>query len=311
MRIVSPGVAVDRVLEDARRRALGLAVCGAIVLGWVVTAVSAELQGTLADANALLLAGIGVVTGLTWATRRFGRRSETSLQVLLVAGTLQATAAALAFDRGVVAAWPFALLLAACAGQVGRDGREVAGHVALIVGGQALAALLGPDRADTAALAASVLVPALALTAIASAAARGLRDEREARRADAHRLHAQLAAAVARNPARFAVLTMDGSGLDRVDLADLLADQVRETDQVLVAGGDRCSIVAADTDGAGAAALAARIEQAMLEFHRAETGELNAAIGVAVYPDDGRTPDELLASAAAAARQADRPLRAA
>ncbi|HEU4656448.1 MAG TPA: diguanylate cyclase [Capillimicrobium sp.] len=303
MRIVRPGAPVPEDPVLVRRRRLGRAVCAAIVAGWAVAALSAELQGTAADHNAWLLAAIGVVTGITWATKRFDEQPPGSLQVLLLAASLQATAASLAFDRGVVAAWPFALMLAVVAGQVGRNRAEIAGQAGVLAAGQLLAAAFGPDRAATAMDAAIVLAPSIMLLASASAAWHELRAGRPEEAGDAMRLHERLAEAVAGDPERFAVLTMDvhGLGADRIAaVRDALAAEVRDADVVARSGKDGLSILASDTDGDGAAALARRIEQAMREYRHAETGALQAAIGIAVYPEDGRTADELLARADAA-----------
>jgi hypothetical protein len=306
MRIVSPGFVIREAPDDARRRRLGRAVSALIVAGWALAALTADLQGTQADRNAWLLAGIGIVTGITWGTKRFDEHGETSLQILLVAASLQATAATLAFDRGIVAAFPFALLLAVAAGQVGRTRSQVAAQAGVLVAGQLMAAAFGPDRAPQALDAALGLVVSIALLAAASAAVRELREQPVEDIGDIGRLHDRLAAAVAAHPERFAVLTMDVSGLQSDGLADVrrtLAAQVRGSDVVARDGDDAFSILAPDTDGAGAAALARRIADAMADYRRAETGHLNAAIGIAVYPEDGRTPDELLASADAALAQ--------
>ncbi|HEY8581540.1 MAG TPA: diguanylate cyclase [Capillimicrobium sp.] len=304
MRIVRPGAAVAEDPALARRRLLGRVVSLLIVAGWAITALSAQLQGTQADRNAWLLAAIGAVTGLTWATKRYDEQSPASLQVLLLAASLQATAAALAFDREVIAAWPFAVLLAVAAGQVGRTRAEVVGHAAALAAGQLAAAAVGPDRAAGAMDAAIVLAPSIFLLAAASAAWSELRD-RAADGADA-RLHDRLAEAVAGDPERLAVLTMDVRGLDAERVAEVraaLAGQVRGGDLIARSSADGLSILATDTDGEGAAALARRIESAMREHRHSETGALQAAIGIAVYPDDGRTADELLARADAALAQ--------
>lgn len=313
MRIVRPGAAVAGNPALARRRVLGRAVSLLIVAGWALTALGAELQGTAADRNAWLLAGIGAVSGLTWATKRFDREGAGSLQVLLVAASLQAIAAALAFDRGVIAAWPFAVLLALAAGQVGRTRMEVAGQAALLAAGTVLAAALGPDRAAGAMEAAVVLAPSILLLAAAS---RGWAELRaEAGEPGEAPLRTRLAEAVARDPERLAVLTMDLDGLDAERVAEVqraLAGQVRGEDVVARSGADGLSILASDTDDEGAAALARRVQAAMREYRHGETAALQAAIGIAVYPRDGKTADELLARADAALaerRLSDRRLR--
>ena len=107
---------------------------------------------------------------------------------------------------------------------------------------------------------------------------------------------------MAADPQRFAVLTMDVHGLGTPAIAafgQALSGQLRGGDLVARSSGDHVSVVA-DTDAAGAAALARRLEQAMVDYTRDEVSQMNAAIGIAMYPADGRTPDELLASADAA-----------
>lgn len=273
MRIIRPGVAIGEAPDEVRRGTLGRAVCALIVVGWAVTALGAQLQGADATTDAWLLTAIGVVSGLTWMTKRFDRQSETSLQVVLAAASLQSTAAALAFDHGVIAAWPFAVLLALAAGQVARTRAQLAGQAGLIAAGPLVAAGLGPDRAPHAMEAALVLAACVPLLALASAGVRELLESRaRSVSGDVRLVHERLAEVVAADPERFAVLAMDHG----------------------------FSLVAADTGGAGAAVLARKIEEAMAEYRHAETGDLNAAIGIAVYPDDGRTPDELLARADAA-----------
>jgi GGDEF domain-containing protein len=305
MKIVSPGVAVRETPSDLRRSRLGRLVCAAIIVGWAITALLGTVLGTFADRNAYLLAAVGVATGVTWATKRWSEQSDRSLQVLLLAAALQSCAAAIAFDRGVIVAWPFAIMLAVLAGQVGRTRAEVAWQAGAIAAGQLLAAVMGPDRAagaDTAALIVAAAVMAIALGGRLVRERRDSAGDERALAVDAHRLHERLAANVAADPQRFAVLTMDVHGMQSPQIAafgEALSGQLRGGDLVARSSGDHVSVVA-DTDAAGAAALARRIEQAMGQYTRDEIGQMNAAIGIAMYPADGRTPDELLASADAA-----------
>jgi hypothetical protein len=302
MKIVSPGVAVRETPSDLRRSRLGRLLCAAIVVGWAITALLAAVLGTLADRNAYLLAAVGAATGVVWATKRWDEQRDRSLQVLLLAASLQSCAAAIAFDRGVVVAWPFAVLLAVLAGLVGRTRAEVAWQAGVIAAGQLLAAVLGPDRAagaDTVALFVAGGVMAIALGIRLLGDRRASAGDQRALAVDTHRLHERLAATVAADPQRFAVLTMDVHGLPQPQIAETLSGELRGGDLVARSSGDHVSVVA-DTDAAGAAALARRIEQAMAQYTRDEIGQMNAAIGIAMYPADGRTPDELLASADAA-----------
>jgi GGDEF domain-containing protein len=305
MKIVSPGVAVREAPQDIRRSRLARLTCATIVAGWCLTGVIAAISGSDADRNAWLLAAIGVITGITWATRRWTHLGDRALQVLLAAASLQATAAGLAFDRGAIAAAGFALMVGALAGLVARTPLQLAGQTALIVIGQLLAAGLGPDRAGNAMDAAIVVSVAVIGLAALSTAIRVIVD-REAdhrrRAGDARMLHERLSEALSGRPERFALLTLDLAGVadDRLaDLRDALAGQLRGGDFVAHTAGDGVSILAR-TDGRGAQALARRLSAAVATYQREDIGALNAAIGIALYPDDGRTPDELLASADAA-----------
>jgi diguanylate cyclase (GGDEF)-like protein len=305
MKIVSPGVAVRETPSDLRRSRLARLVCAVIVAGWAITALLGSVLGTGASRNAYLLAAVGAATGVTWATKRWTDQPDRSLQVLLLAGTLQAFAAAIAFDRGVLVAWPFAIGLAVLAGLVGRTRVEVAWQAGALAAGQLLAGAFGPDRAanaDTVALVTAGAIMAIALGERLVRERRAVAGEQRALAVDSHRLHERLVANVAADPQRFAVLTMDVHGRDTTTisaLGDALSGQLRGGDLVARSSGEHVSVVA-DTDAAGAAALARRIEHAMLQYTRDEIGQMNAAIGIAMYPADGRTPDELLASADAA-----------
>jgi hypothetical protein len=272
MKIVRPGVAREAP-DDTGATVLGRCVSVLIVAGWGLTALCSQLQGAQPGRTAWLLAAIGVISGVTWATRRFDAE-QMPLRALLAAASLQSIAAALAFDRGVIAAWPFALLLAIAAGQVARTRNQLAAHAALLAAGQVGAAAYAPDPAPHAAAAVLVLAASIVLLAIASSGVRELRLARGAARVDVDALHARLRAVVHADPERFALLAMD-EGFSIV-----------------------ASHAAGETDPA--AALQRSIDEAMTEYRRAEAADDNAAIGVAVYPDDGRTADELLASAAAA-----------
>lgn len=305
MKIISPGVAVREAPEDVRRRRLARLICAAIVVGWCLTALVAALADTAADRNAWLLAAIGVVTGFTWSTRSWTRMGDGSLQVLLIAASLQATAASLAFDRDVIAAAVFALILGALAGQVARTPVALVGQTGLIVAGQLLAAALGPDRVAHALDTALVVSAVVVVLAAASAAVRVLVERSSRRRRasdDARVLHARLSEAISADPERLALITLDLDGIPSERLADLraaLTGQLREGD-VLSGAGEAGLSILVEADGPGARALALRLEAAVAAYHRDEIGALNASIGIAVFPADGRTPDQLLASADAA-----------
>ena len=306
MRIVSPGTVVREASEDLRRTRLARLTCVTIVAGWTVTAIVAVLAGASPSRNAWVLAAVGVITGVAWAARRWDEQDDRAVQILLVAASLQAAAATLAFDHGGIVAGPFfALMLAPLAGLVGRGERAFALQVSVLAGGQLLVAAFGPHRGPDAmvvGIAAAGAIVALAAASAAVAAARARSQRMRRLTADARMLHQRLAEALAADPERFALLTLDLSGLDRAGLGGLqetLAGEVRGRDVVARSGDDVFSILA-QTDGPGAEALARRIQAAVSAYHHDEIAALNASIGIALYPQDGRTPDELLASADAA-----------
>jgi hypothetical protein len=147
MKIVSPGTVVRDAGESLRRTRLARLTCASIVAGWSLTALIAVLTGASPGRNAWLLTGVGIITGITWATRRWDEQGDRALQILLVAASLQAAAGTLAFDRGEIVAGPvFALMLAPLAGLVGRTPLTFALQVAVLAGSQVVAAVLGPER---------------------------------------------------------------------------------------------------------------------------------------------------------------------
>lgn len=81
-----------------------------------------------------------------------------------------------------------------------------------------------------------------------------------------------------------------------VHVADTLTATVRAGDTVIRYGGDEFCIVAPETDAQNAAGLADRI--------RAALDPVTATVGTAVFPEDGQSPEVLLAVADTAERAA-------
>jgi diguanylate cyclase (GGDEF)-like protein len=119
----------------------------------------------------------------------------------------------------------------------------------------------------------------------------------------------------------FAVLVLDLDGFKGVndrfghpagdellrDVADALAEVIRDQDTVARVGGDEFCVLAPETGVAGGDQLAYRIERAVV---RATSGlsALSASVGVAVFPRDGGVPAQLIEAADSAQQEAKRRL---
>jgi diguanylate cyclase (GGDEF)-like protein len=125
------------------------------------------------------------------------------------------------------------------------------------------------------------------------------------------KLHERLHAATARDPERFALLTLDVDSFKEINEAHghlegdrllqedgrVLTENVRGTDVVARQGGDEFSVLMPDSTEEGATMLARRIEEALGTIAAADHAPVRASIGVAMYPQDGATPDDLLEKA--------------
>jgi diguanylate cyclase (GGDEF)-like protein len=125
------------------------------------------------------------------------------------------------------------------------------------------------------------------------------------------KLHERLHAATAEDPTRFALLTLDVDRFKEINEAHghlegdrllqevgrVLVENVRGTDVVARQGGDEFSVLLPEADVDGATMLARRIEEALATIEAADHAPVRASIGVAVYPQDGATPDDLLEKA--------------
>ena len=116
-----------------------------------------------------------------------------------------------------------------------------------------------------------------------------------------------------RQRSRFAVLAIDLDGFKTVNdrfghsvgdlvlkaTADRLATRVRASDTVSRTGGDEFTVVAEVTDRSGADSLAVALGRVLAQPISQGTHPImvGASIGVAMYPDDGSTMDQLMAAA--------------
>jgi diguanylate cyclase (GGDEF)-like protein len=118
----------------------------------------------------------------------------------------------------------------------------------------------------------------------------------------------------ARTGRRMAVMMMDVDGFKTVndrlghgqgnellkEVANLLRFAVRVGDEPYRFGGDEFVLLLSDADGEGAHIVATRIQEiyrSMGQTLRGTDVQVSFSIGIAVFPDDGATPEVLLARA--------------
>ena len=93
------------------------------------------------------------------------------------------------------------------------------------------------------------------------------------------------------------------------EIASLLRFSVRVGDEPFRFGGDEFVLLLADADGPGATVVASRIQEmyeSMGQTLRGTNVKITLSFGLAVFPDDGSTSDELLAHADQALYRAKR-----
>jgi diguanylate cyclase (GGDEF)-like protein len=127
----------------------------------------------------------------------------------------------------------------------------------------------------------------------------------------------------ARADRRMAVMMMDVDGFKAVndrlghgvgnellkEVANLLRFAVRVGDEPFRFGGDEFVLLLSDADGAGAKVVAARIQEiyrSMGQTLRGTDVDVTFSIGIAVFPEDGGTPEMLLGRADQALLRAKR-----
>jgi len=332
--IALPYVETAHELLDRNGRIAGRLISAV----WALTLLAALLGGADAPAGdaALTATAMGLVMGVACAARSWGKGGALATHVLAGSVTLHATASAVALDATGSAAIGAFVVAAAFAGAVLRPPVAAAAHIAVATAAPVLVGALLSGRAGTAAQTAAGLAPAIAVVGALAAllAAQAVRREaafRAMARRDPltgvgnyRRLHERLSETVARDPERFALLTMDVDSFkaindqyghlegDRLlrEVGKALVDNVRGKDVVARQGGDEFAVLAPETDEQGAQLLAARIERALEAIEVENREAVRASIGIAVYPQDGTTVEELLARSDDALRRTKAERRA-
>lgn len=129
-------------------------------------------------------------------------------------------------------------------------------------------------------------------------------------------LHERLAEEIGRHgrrDRRFALILLDLDGFKQINeryghlegdrlLAEVgaaLRDELRGEDSVFRQGGDEFAVIVEETDAEGADEVAARIRTRVAErgFGSDERLPLGGATGIAIYPSDGLSAEELLGCA--------------
>jgi diguanylate cyclase (GGDEF)-like protein len=78
-------------------------------------------------------------------------------------------------------------------------------------------------------------------------------------------------------------------------LSETIKQQCRSTDLAARYGGDEFAVILIDADAGIAKRISERVQSALQ--HAKENPVISVSIGISIYPQDGRTPQELLEAA--------------
>ena len=255
------------------------------------------------------------------------------LRLVAVVATIEITLTAALADHLFATYYVF---VAICAAYVFTDRRTIAAQVALAALG-AFAAVLyssgeGPGEARHEVIFALILIPSLVLAAGAVAFLRERLAASEARYRELseldpltevgnyRKLTKELESQLTRHRRyvhSMALIAIDLNGFKKVNdrlghlrgdevlraVAACMRAEVRAHDLVTRQGGDEFCILAGDLGRPAAQELAARVTASIAGIDLGEN-RLGASVGIAVFPDDGETAEELLGHADAQLRRA-------
>lgn len=303
-------------------------LAGGLFVGGGLGAIAPDaLHEPAHPATVYLLPLMAVVSGLVcWAISR--RAPFSWLHVMLVVATFEIALTVALADRQFAAYYAFVAIFAA---YVFPSRRAIAAHIAFACLAAFAPIVYDFDDARAGLIAALILVPSLILAAGAVAFLReqlatSERRYRELSESDPltgvgnyRKLAQEIERELARHrryehPMALIILDLDGfkavndqlghlRGDDVLrEVASRLRDAVRTHDLVARQGGDEFCILAPETGSVAAQDLATRMTDSITEID-IDGCPLGASIGIAVFPQDGETPEALLSHADAELRR--------
>jgi diguanylate cyclase (GGDEF)-like protein len=311
--------------ESALRRAIIGRLAGMLFMLGALASVpsNAAFTDPAVGQRAWLIDALAFVSGLVCFYVPWARFSERWFHVLPAAGTAETALSVWGIGiHGGIYSWYY-VLVAVFVAYAFSSRLQIAAHMGFVGICFALPALYLPDPyANTAAVRVGVAVPVLlAVAAVVAYLREGLeqgkadlaeqartdaltgvanfrtRDERLAYEITRHRRTGRELAVLVLDLDRFKEVndTLGHLAGDRLlrEVAAVLLKTVREGDTVSRPGGDEFCLIAPETGAAEAAAMVARVKAALAGL--VAVGEpLSAAVGVAVFPHDGQTPEQVM-----------------
>jgi diguanylate cyclase (GGDEF)-like protein len=281
-----------------------------------------------------LLVALAVATGAVCLLIPWQRLPRSSLHVVCAVGALEVLLTVWLADPIFAWYYIFVVIFAAYALPTRT---AVAVQVAFTIALMSAPSVFGYDAGDHSLADLAVQVPSVIVAAMAVVALREqLERSREAYRflsrhdpltgvGNYRELQRALTIELARHgrmDRRFALILLDLDDFkgindsfghlagDRIlrNVAEVLEESIRPGDTIARHGGDEFSVIAPETSAAEANSLALRLEAAV---QRVVAGErnLNVSSGCSIYPDDGRTADELVGAADGAVKREKRTRR--
>jgi diguanylate cyclase (GGDEF)-like protein len=309
--------------DSAHRRAIIGRLAGMLFMVGALSSLpsNAAFSNPVVDQRVWPISALAFVSGVVCFYVPWKRLSERWFHLLPASGTAQTALSVWGIGvHGGIYSWYF-VLVAVFVAFAFSNRLQIAAHMAFVGICFALPVLYLPTVGD-AGLRAAVAVPVLcAVAAVVAYLREGLekgkaslaeqartdpltgvanfrtRDERVAYEIARHRRTGRELAILVVDLDRFKDVndTLGHPAGDRLlrEVAGVLLETVRDGDTVSRPGGDEFCVIAPETGAEDAAVMVARVKHALAGL--SAVGEpLSAAVGVAVFPQDGQTSEELL-----------------